>query len=84
MVQGRVLNVDVAARRLSLTLKPALLGSKLPPITSALGLTAGARSHGVVSGVKVGPRGAGVQGVKRALGSAGGAGCDCNGVHETP
>ena len=32
-VSGRVLAVDPAARRLTLTLKPALLGSKLPAIT---------------------------------------------------
>ena len=32
-VAGRVLAVDPTARKLTLTLKPALLGSKLPPIT---------------------------------------------------
>lgn len=32
-VAGRVVGVDAPARRLTLTLKPSLLGSKLPLIT---------------------------------------------------
>ncbi len=52
-VEGRVLNVDAANRKLSLTLKPALLGSKLTAITSPLHVAPGVRAHGVVTGVTV-------------------------------
>jgi rRNA biogenesis protein RRP5 len=52
-VTGRVLNVDVAAKKLSMTLKPALLGSKLPPLTSALQAAPGVKAHGVVTGFSV-------------------------------
>lgn len=44
-VAGRVLAVDPAARRLTMTLKPALLGSKLPPIT-CLQVGSGERAYG--------------------------------------
>ncbi len=54
VVQGRVLNVDAGARKLSLTLKPALLNSKLPLITSPSALPPPhAYAHGVVTGVTV-------------------------------
>jgi hypothetical protein len=53
-VTGRVLHVDPSNKRMSMTLKPALLNSKLPLIASPAAAAPGAKAHGVVTGVKVG------------------------------
>lgn len=52
-VAGRVLTVDAGARRMTLTLKPGLLTSKLPLIAAPQHAVPGAKAHGVVTGVKV-------------------------------
>ena len=52
-VTGRVLEVDVAARRMTLSLKPGLLGSRLQPLASPQQVAPGLRAHGMVTGVKV-------------------------------
>lgn len=54
VVEGRVLSVSPGAQRLTLTLKPALLGSKLPLLVSPAAAVVGAKAHGVVTGIKVG------------------------------
>ncbi|GBF92560.1 hypothetical protein Rsub_05174 [Raphidocelis subcapitata] len=54
VVQGRVLSVDPDARRLTLTLKKALLGSKLAPLADARQAAPGLKAHGTVTGVKDG------------------------------
>lgn len=51
-VTGRVLQVDPSARKLTLTLKPGLLGSRLQPLASLAQATVGVRAHGVVAGIK--------------------------------
>ncbi len=53
-VSGRVIEVDVLKRRMTLTLKPALLSSKLQPLTAPQQAAPGVRAHGVITGVKVG------------------------------
>jgi ribosomal protein S1 len=52
-VSGRVLALDVDLKRLSLTLKPGLLTSKLPLIVSAQQAVPGTKAHALVTGVKV-------------------------------
>jgi rRNA biogenesis protein RRP5 len=52
-VSGKVLEVDVAARRMTLTLKPGLLGSKLQCLASLQQVASGLRAHGMISGVQV-------------------------------
>lgn len=52
-VAGRVLTVDAATKRLSLTLKPGLLTSKLPLIVSQQQAVPGIKAHALVTGVKV-------------------------------
>ena len=52
-VAGRILAVDAGAKRMSLTLKPGLLTSKLPLIASPSHAVPGVKSHGIVTGVKV-------------------------------
>ncbi|KAL4451480.1 hypothetical protein ABPG75_007142 [Micractinium tetrahymenae] len=49
-VAGRVLTVDAASKKVALTLKPSVVGSKLPPIAALQDAAPGARSHGVVTG----------------------------------
>ncbi|KAF5829876.1 hypothetical protein DUNSADRAFT_15392 [Dunaliella salina] len=51
-VTGRVLAVDPAAKKMSITLKPGLLTSKLPPIVSPEQAVPGVKTHAVVTGVK--------------------------------
>ncbi|GAX80532.1 hypothetical protein CEUSTIGMA_g7970.t1 [Chlamydomonas eustigma] len=51
-VSGKVLEVDVAARRMTLTLKPGLLGSKLQCLASKQQLAPGLRTHGMITGVQ--------------------------------
>jgi len=51
-VTGRVLAVDPAAKKMSITLKPGLLTSKLPPIVSLDQAVPGVKTHAVVTGVK--------------------------------
>ena len=51
-VTGRVLQVDSGARKLTLTLKPGLLGSRLNPLASLAQASPGLRAHGVIAGVK--------------------------------
>ncbi|KAL6772122.1 hypothetical protein ACKKBG_A29005 [Auxenochlorella protothecoides x Auxenochlorella symbiontica] len=50
-VSGIVLSVQPGAKKLSITLKPSLLGSKLRRITSQQDVVAGMRSHGTISGM---------------------------------
>ncbi|KAG1654779.1 hypothetical protein FOA52_007439 [Chlamydomonas sp. UWO 241] len=50
-VAGRVLEVNSASRKMTLTLKPGLLGSKLQPLVGAQQAVPGLRAHGVVTGV---------------------------------
>ena len=57
-VHGRVLAVDPAAKRMTITLKPGLLTSKLPMIISPMHALPGIKAHGVVTGVRVGVLGA--------------------------
>ena len=52
-VAGRVLEVDVGARRMTLTLKPGLTGSRLQPLASLQQAAPGVKAHGMVTGVKV-------------------------------
>ncbi|KAL6748175.1 hypothetical protein V8C86DRAFT_1190558 [Haematococcus lacustris] len=51
-VPGRVWSVDPERHRLALTLKPGLLTSKLPLITSPAAAAVGAKAHGMVTGIK--------------------------------
>jgi rRNA biogenesis protein RRP5 len=51
-VRGRVLSVDVAKKRVTLTLKPALLGSKYAALAAPALATPGTLAHGTVTGVK--------------------------------
>jgi rRNA biogenesis protein RRP5 len=50
-VKGRVLSVDPSTKRVRVTLKPALVESKLPPLATLADAVPGSRSHGVVSNV---------------------------------
>ncbi|KAK9823324.1 hypothetical protein WJX72_001906 [[Myrmecia] bisecta] len=50
-VRGRVLEVDPAARRITMSLKKGLVTSKLPPLVNIQDAVVGARSHGTVTGV---------------------------------
>ncbi|PRW20900.1 RRP5-like protein [Chlorella sorokiniana] len=49
-VAGKVLSVDTASKKVTLTLKPSVVGSKLAPITCLQAAVPGGRSHGVVTG----------------------------------
>jgi rRNA biogenesis protein RRP5 len=51
-VAGRVLQVDPARKRVTLTLKQTLVDSKLAAIADAGAAVAGARAHGTVTGVQ--------------------------------
>lgn len=51
-VPGRVLQVDSVSKKVRVTLKPMLVDSKLPVITSFEEAVPGSRSHGTVTGVK--------------------------------
>jgi hypothetical protein len=51
-VEGRVLSVDPDAKKLRLTLKKALLGSKLPPLADLRQAAPGAKAHGTITGVR--------------------------------
>ena len=51
-VRGRVLAVDAAARRVSVTLKPSLVNSKLPALATPADAPAGTTAHGFVTGVQ--------------------------------
>jgi rRNA biogenesis protein RRP5 len=51
-VRGRVLAVDAAARRVTVTLKPSLVNSKLPALATPTDAPAGTAAHGFVTGVQ--------------------------------
>ncbi|EFN56095.1 hypothetical protein CHLNCDRAFT_145628 [Chlorella variabilis] len=51
-VAGKVLTVDPATKKVTMTLKPSLVGSKLPPIARTQDAVPGGRSHGVVTGAR--------------------------------
>lgn len=51
-VTGRVLEVQPSNRRMTMTLKPALLGSKFQPLATMQQAVVGAKAHGIVTGVK--------------------------------
>ena len=53
-MSGRVLEVDAVNRRVLMTLKPGLVGSKLPPLTCLGQAVPGVKAHGVVTGTQVG------------------------------
>lgn len=47
---ARVLEVDAARKRVSVTLKKGLIGSRLPPLADAKAAAPGTKAHGVVTG----------------------------------
>jgi ribosomal protein S1 len=47
-----VLSVDPDSKRLTLTLKKALLGSKLPPLSDIRQAAPGVKAHGTVTGAR--------------------------------
>ncbi len=51
-VEARILTVDASGRRATATLKPALVGSKLPALARLEDAAVGARAHGAVTGVQ--------------------------------
>lgn len=51
-VTGRVLEVQPSNRRMTMTLKPALLGSKFQPLATMQQAVVGVKAHGIVTGVK--------------------------------
>lgn len=57
-----MLEVDPVNKRMTMTLKPALMTSKLPIIASLQQAAPGAKAHGVVTGMQVGQGRAGDRG----------------------
>ncbi|KAL4538228.1 hypothetical protein Ndes2526B_g03454 [Nannochloris sp. 'desiccata'] len=51
-VTGKVLQVDLSAKKLLLTLKPSLVDSKLPVLAKIEDALPGVKSHGVITGVQ--------------------------------
>jgi len=49
-VQGRVLAVDLDSKKVTVTLKKTLLGSKLAPLADVRQAVAGLKAHGTVTG----------------------------------
>lgn len=50
-VVGRILMLDPVEKKVTMTLKPSLLGSKLPILSDYAAATPGMKAHGVISNV---------------------------------
>lgn len=66
VVEGRALVVDPETKKLQLTMKKALLGSKLPPLADIRQVAPGVKAHGVITGARVARRSQGLGRMRRA------------------